>query len=177
MAIAGQHDQFQARLARIGKTAGGPAVLLSGVEEVPVQQMKAARKAKRASVSFKNLLGFPISFLIGAVAMVAGHAVSYRFFDQVVKAGDALGFTTLVAADIIMAAVVALIVLVLFGFARKPYILTAVVGFAAIITQEIELARNFPEIWAQIYSPHFVQQSLRAGEMLLPDIATSFSLI
>ena len=176
MALAGQHDTFQARLARIDKTGGGPAVLLSGVEEIHVQR-QVATKAKRGSGSIKKLLGFPVAFVIGAVSMIAGHVIAFRYLDEVMQAGDALGITTMVAADIVIAAVISLLLLLVSGYAHKAHILTAVLGFAVIITQEIELARQFPEVCAQIYSPRFVEQSLQAGKMLLPDIATSISLI
>ena len=176
MAAGGQIDMFQARLARINQNCGAPPVLLAGVEDVPTQR-RAMRKTKRAArITLKGVLGFPLAFGIGAAAMVAGHAASYRYLDHAVSAADALGLTTLVAADIALAAVLTLILLFFTGYARKAYVLTAVAGFVAIITQEIELARAFPEIWAQIYSPNFVERSLQAGRLLLPEIATSFSL-
>ena len=177
MVVSVQKETFAARIARINKTTGGPAVLLCGVDGVP-QQVKMARKAKRAvSITFKSVLGFPIAFLVGATAMLVGHVASYRYLDQAVNAADAIGLTTLVAADIAVATVIAMLLLMFTGYARKAYVMTAAMGFAAIITQEIELARAFPEIWAQIYSPHFIERSLQAGRMMLPEIATTYSLI
>ncbi len=176
MAATAHNDVFAARLARINKNCGAPPVLLTGVGGIPTQR-KVAHQVKRAArVSLKAVLGYPFAFVVGAIAMVAGHAASYRFLDHAVNAADALGLTSLVAADIALASVLSLIVLLLFGLARKTYVLTAVLGFAAIITNEIELARAFPDIWAQIYSPNFVERSLQAGRLLLPEIATSYSL-
>lgn len=176
MAATANNDVFAARLARINKNCGAAPVLLTGVGDIPTQR-KMVGGAKRATrVSIKAVLGFPFAFGVGALAMLAGHAASYRYLDHAALAADALGLTKLVAADIALAVVLSLIILLLSGFARKAYVMSAALGFAAIITQEIELARAFPEIWAQIYSPHFVERSLQAGRLLLPEIATSFSL-
>ncbi|UYV39152.1 hypothetical protein N4R57_09185 [Rhodobacteraceae bacterium D3-12] len=176
MAAMGQQDAFQARLARIGKTGGGPAVLLAGIDDVPTQQ-RATRNVKRKPLfSLKNLMSYPIAFAVGAIAMLAGHVLTYRFIDEVGRAEDALGVTKLMAIDIGLAATITLVVLLFFGFVKKPHFLLAALGFGVIITQEIELARQFPDVWAQIYSPGFVQQSLRAGELLLPDVAVTYTL-
>lgn len=176
MAAMGQQDAFQARLARIGKTAGGPAVLLAGIDDVPTQQRAIRNIRRKPLFSIKKIISYPVAFVVGLFAMLAGHVLTYRFIDEVGRAEDALGITKLIAIDIGLATAITLVVLLFFGFARKSHFMLAALGFGVIITQEIELARQFPDIWAQIYSPGFVQQSLRAGELLLPDVAVTYTL-
>lgn len=176
MAAWGQKDAFQARLARISNAEGQRAVLLAGVDDVPTQQRAVRNAGRRASFSLMPLIGMPFAFLVGAIAMLVGHVLTFRYIEEVGRAEDALGITTLFAVDLGVAVVMTLIILAFFGFLRKGYVLLAVLGFGTIITQEIELARQFPEVWAQLYSPNFVQQSLRAGEMKLPDVAVTYTL-
>lgn len=176
MAALGQQDAFQARLARIEKTGGGPAVLLAGVDDVP-KQRRAMRNIKRKPLfSMKTLMSYPAAFVVGAIAMLAGHVLTYRFIDEVGKAEDALGITKLVAIDLGLATTITLVVLLFFGIAKKSHLMLAALGFGVIITQEIEMARQFPDVWAQIYSPSFVQQSLRSGQLQLPDVAVTYTL-
>lgn len=184
MGGSGQKDAFAARLERIRRNEGGGATLLCGVGGDALQ---TGTRGARASVQVREQRGvadplkvmrdIALAFGFGAATMLIGHVASFHFQGAVMAAGELVGLQQLKWVDIALVAFVLMLLLPLFNLVRRTHIACAVVGAAAIMTQEITLLRAFPEVWAQLYSTEFVDTSLQAGKLLLPEIATSFALI
>jgi len=114
-----------------------------------------AKKGKRSP--FRDLLYVPTIFLLGAVIALAGRLITYHYITDNFSFGlISFGIDTQ-ALSLVLSAFVGFLFIV-----HKAFMMfvSHILGSSLIVFKETALLVKYPEIWANLYSPMYVNKTL-----------------
>lgn len=162
---------FEERLARIN--SGGPNCI-GELHVGPRQEVRArdaqkaikrqVRAAQRRGSPMVSLLLLPVAVAIGALSMFTGRVTSYQFF----TGDDAIAFALMgvpveMFADVAIAGVLALALAWAFHLTWGLRRIGVLAGVVMMMTAEIQLMEQFPDIFATFFSDTYVASALSDG--------------
>lgn len=168
-----QRQSFEDRIKRIGTDAPNTMgeVHIGPRDEETARSGKATNtvrmKKKHKQVRIgegSNFVMVPVALIIGALSVFVGRAAAYHFFAD----GGLMPITVpvpalepyIIYADILFAALLALIFSWTFGFSGKLRKLAVIAGFTAMLIGEIHVIERFPELYANFFSKAYVAEAL-----------------
>lgn len=155
-----QQKHFTDRIKRIevgGENTSG--TLYAGhSQSAPSKRQKKRRAPKPLdhSETFSQLFMVPFAIVAGAVAMFSGRIGAFHALErpEVIPVEYAVLFP--LTGDIAIAALVGLVLAMMFSLGRGARIVAFMLGFTAIMLGEGYIIQLAPEVFAEIYSEPYV---------------------
>lgn len=166
-----QRDGFDARITRI--RTGNSNNIMGRIEVGPREEVRAHEEAKRRArkvriggaqrqESFLSLLtGVPLALLVGALAFAAGRLGAFHLFS-----GQGLYLVEVpfprveLWGDIALATVLAFLLAYTLRMGHGIRRTALLLGFAGMMSGEIFLMQQFPDIFERFYTPTYVTATL-----------------
>lgn len=170
-----QRDGFDSRISRIN--SGTSPNSMGRIEVGPREEVRAYEQAKKKGKHIRRvkmvsapreslgsmLLTLPSALIVGAFAFLAGRVAAFHMFTSQglfqVEIPEAVWRIEL-WGDLTIAAVLALLLgwtLKLNQGARKTALL---LGFAGMMSAEVLVMQQFPDVFAQVYTPAYVTATI-----------------